>query len=199
MALDTSPTASRAETDDFSHKRRRKRRAAGWLAVVGIAVVVAVVLRLFVVQTFFVPSGSMEPTLQPGDRMIVLKLGYTIQRGAVLVFRHPPAETPGMCADSSDDDLVKRVIGLPGEVISSVGNTVYINHKALREPWLPPHQLLGPPIRTQKIPPGEYFMMGDNRTDSCDSRRWGPIPGSLFIGRVVMVLWRNGHPDFDVI
>ncbi|MGH9304620.1 MAG: signal peptidase I [Acidimicrobiales bacterium] len=199
MALGTPSTASQAPSDDFVGRRPRWRRSVGWLVVVAIAVAISVVLRLFVVQTFFVPSGSMEKTLLPGDRMLVLKLGYSVQRGAVLVFHHPPAETPAMCGDSSDDDLVKRVIGLPGEVISSRGNTVYIDGRPLKEPWLPPHQQLGPPIATQKIPQGEYFMMGDNRTDSCDSRRWGPIPASLVIGRVFVVLWRDGHPVFDVI
>jgi signal peptidase I len=181
------------------HRAGGRNRWLSWAAIVVVAVLIAILLRLFVVQTFFVPSQSMEPTLLPGDRMLVLKLGYSLQRGAIVVFRHPPRETPGMCSDSSDDDLVKRIIGLPGETISSRGNTVYINGKPLAEPWLPKGQALGPPVPTQKIPAGDYFMMGDNRTDSCDSRRWGPIPRSLIIGRVFLVVWRNGHPDFHVI
>lgn len=192
----------RADRPGPRHRRAgggRHRRWLSWVTVIVTAVLIAVLLRLFVVQTFYVPSASMEPTLMPHDRMLVLKVGYSLQRGAVVVFRHPPGEKPGMCAGSGNDDLVKRIIGLPGETISSRGNTVYINGKPLAEPWLPKGQPLGPPIPTQKIPKGEYFMMGDNRTDSCDSRRWGPIPGSLIIGRVFLVVWRDGHPEFKVI
>ncbi len=167
--------------------------------MVVVAALIALLLRLFVVQTFYVPSGSMEPTLMPGDRMLVLKLGYSLQRGAIVVFGHPPKETPGMCSGSGNDDLVKRIIGLPGETISSRGNTVYINGQPLSEPWLPKGQQLGEQITPQKIPAGEYFMMGDNRTDSCDSRRWGPIPASLIVGRVFLIVWRDGHPDFKVL
>jgi len=177
----------------------KHRRWWSWATVIVTAVVIAVLLRLFVVQTFFVPSQSMEPTLLPGDRMLVLKVGYSLQRGAIVVFKHPPGELPGMCSDSSNDDLVKRIIGLPGETISSRGNTVLINGKPLAEPWLPKGQPLGTPINSQKIPAGDYFMMGDNRTDSCDSRRWGPIPGNIIIGRVFLVVWRAHHPEFKVI
>ena len=103
-----------------------------------------------------------------------------------------------MCSGSNTDDLVKRIIGLPGEYISSRGNEVLIDGKPLAEPWLPKGEPLGPPIHPQRIPPNYYFMMGDNRTDSCDSRRWGPIPRSLIIGQVFLVVWRNGHPVFDI-
>jgi len=161
--------------------------------VVGAAV--ALGLRLFVVQTFFVPSGSMMPTLQVGDRMLVLKLGYSLQRGAIVVFRQPPGDV----SDTSGDDLVKRVIGLPGETIWSVGNTIYVNGRPLAQPWLPKNDPLGPPITRQKIPKGDYFMMGDNRSDSFDSRDWGPLPRSYIIGRVFLVIWRHGGPAFHVL
>jgi signal peptidase I len=164
-----------------------------------------VVLRLFVVQTFFVPSASMYPTLQVGDRILVQKIAFSLPRGAIVVFQHPKLDTSGPL----NEDLVKRVIGLPGETISSRGNTVYINGKPLSEPWLPKDTQLGGQIvdvpgcathvtRGCVIPKGEYFMMGDNRSDSDDSRTWGPIPSSTFIGRVFLVVWRHGHPTFDV-
>jgi signal peptidase I len=179
-------------------KPKGHRRLLSWVVVVLVAIVIAGILRLFVIQTFFVPSASMEPTLMPGDRMLVLKLGYSLSRGAIVVFKHPPRETPNMCSDSGNDDLVKRIIGLPGEFIFSKGNTVYINGKPLSEPWLPKGQPLGRRITPQRIPANYYFMMGDNRPDSCDSRMWGPIPGSIIIGQVFLVVWRNGHPVFDV-
>jgi signal peptidase I len=165
-----------------------------WVLVLIVAAGVAVALRLFVVQTFFVPSSSMVPTLQVGDRMLVLKIGYTIDRASILVFRQPPLDS----SDSGHEDLVKRVIGLPGNTIWSVGNTVYINGKPLSEPWLPKNTVLGPPIRRQTIPAGDYFMMGDNRSDSLDSRDWGVLQHNLIVGEVLVVIWRHGWPVFHI-
>jgi signal peptidase I len=162
------------------HYRRRKRDAfLSWILVLLVAGALAVGLRLFVVQTFYVPSASMVPTLQVGDRMLVLK---------------PPKDT----SDTAHEDLVKRVIGLPGETISSVGNTVYIDGKPLSEPWLPKNTVLGQAIPRQTIPPGCYFMMGDNRSDSFDSRDWGVLPRRLIVGEVLVVIWRDGGPVFHI-
>jgi len=158
------------------------------------------VLRMFVVQTFSIPSGSMLPTLQIGDRIVVDKADFHIHRGDVVVFRRPPLE------EQDYADLVKRVIGLPGETISSSGGHILIDGKVLHEPWLPagpdaytgalnepdPHPQfdLPGPVR---IPAGDYFVMGDNRTESEDSRFFGPIPGSLIVGRAVLVAWPLGQ------
>jgi len=179
-----------AATTANQHRRRH-----GWIVetvvVVVVAVVVAVVLRAFVIQTFFIPSGSMEPTLKIGDRILVDKLSYHLHgvgRGDIIVFKTPPAEV-GKCAGPPVPDLVKRVIGLPGEEISSRGNTVLINGKPLAEPWLPRHDPLGQPITPTRIPANRYFVMGDNRANSCDSRDWGLVPRSSIVGRVVAVFW----------
>jgi signal peptidase I len=156
-------------------------------------VLAAAGLRSFAVQAFFVPSGSMLPTLQIGDRIVVVKFGYTVHRGDIVVFRRPPADL-----GTEDADLVKRVVGLPGETISSRGNTVLIDGKPLKEPWLP--TLTGicaesaENIPTTKIPPGQYFVMGDCRGDSADSRTWGTLDGSLIVGKVFVIVWRFGHP-----
>ncbi len=182
-----------------ARRPRLARRLLSWLFIVVAAVVVAVLLRTFVVQTFFVPSGSMIPTLLPGDRILVQKIGYSIGEGAVVVFKTPPGYRPGSCGGTPEADLVKRVIGLPGETIMSVGNDVYIDGKRLAEPYLPKGQSLGAPITQQKIPPGEYFVMGDNRPVSCDSRVWGLVPRRDIIGRVFLVIWRHGLPDFKII
>jgi signal peptidase I len=176
------------------YRPRRQFALVSWLVVILVAGALAVTLRLFVVQTFKVPSASMVPTLQVGDRMIVLKFGYTIDRGSILVFRQPPLDT----SDTLHEDLVKRVIGLPGDTIWSVGDTVYIDGKPLSEPWLPKNTVLGPPIRRQTIPPGDYFMMGDNRSDSLDSRDWGVLPSRLIVGEVLVVVWRHGGPVFHI-
>jgi signal peptidase I len=167
--------------------------------VVVVAVLVAVLLRAFVVQTFFIPSGSMEPTLQIGDRILVNKLSYHlhgVDRGDIVVFARPAAEN---CGGPPVNDLVKRVIGLPGNVISLSGGYVYINGKRLDESWLPASQQgitsPGPPdspsslATPYRVPKHDYFVMGDNRADSCDSRYWGPISRSLIVGKVEMRVW----------
>jgi len=176
-------------------KRSRRRHLIEWCAVVLFAVLVAGGLRAFVVQAFYVPSGSMLPTLQIGDRIVVIKLGYSIHRGDIVVFKRPPND-----AGTQDADLVKRVIGLPGETISSRGNTVYIDGRPLREPWLPALSGVcaepGLKIAATKIPPHHYYVMGDCRGDSADSRTWGTLPASLVVGKVVVIVWRFGHPYF---
>ncbi len=168
-----------------------------WVGILAVAVGIALLLRLFVVQTFFVPSGSMYPTLQPGDRILVQKIGYSVGEGSIIVFRTPPGYRPGDCAGAGENDLVKRVIGLPGETIWSRGNTVMINGKPLREPYLRKGLPLGAPIRRQTVPPNDYFVMGDNRPVSCDSRVWGYVPKADVVGTVFLVVWRHGHPVFE--
>jgi signal peptidase I len=161
-----------------------------WVVVLTTAIVLAFVVRTFVFQTFYIPSGSMEPTLQIGDRIIVSKLSYDVHgvnRGDIVVFHAPPAEAAA-CADPNIKDLVKRVIGLPGETISSRGNDVLIDGKAIAQPWFPPTNL-GTPIKTTYITANHYFVMGDNRADSCDSRFWGTLPKANIIGHVVFRIW----------
>jgi signal peptidase I len=176
------------------------RSAWGWLVEWAIILVLVVaftfVLRSFVIQTFSIPSGSMLPTLQLGDRIIVDKLAYHVNRGDIVVFKRPPLE------EQPYADLVKRVIGLPGERIGAVDGKITINGRILAEPWLPPgpqtytEPLPGDPNPQFNLPPGgylipagEYYVMGDNRVDSEDSRWFGPIPGSLIVGRAVAVVW----------
>jgi signal peptidase I len=167
---------------------RWRRILVEWVLVLLTAALVALVLRTFVVQTFYIPSGSMEPTLQVGDRILVDKLSYHLHaphRGDIVVFARPPAED---CPGPSVSDLVKRVIGLPGETISAQGGAVYIDGQRLAEPWLPARDITAPfpPLR---IPAGQYFVMGDNRGDSCDSRIWGVVPRSYIVGHVVARIW----------
>ena len=107
------------------------------IIVVVVAVLVTVLLRTFVVQTFYIPSGSMEPTLQIGDRILVNKLSYElhgVDRGDIVVFSRPPTEN---CGGPEVNDLVKRVIGLPGDVVSLSNGHVDIDGKRLDETWLP--------------------------------------------------------------
>ncbi len=172
----------------------RWRRVVEWGLVILLAFGAAVGIRALLIQAFYIPSGSMLPTLQLGDRIIVDKLSYhlhPINRGDIVVFSTPPADR----GDPSVQDLVKRVIGLPGETIATDGaGRVTIDGRALSEPYLPRGTVTSsPPLRPQTIPKGEYFVMGDNRSDSKDSRIFGPIRGSLVVGRAVMRIWPLSH------
>ena len=162
---------------------------AEWAVIFIIAIGAAFLIRAFVFQTFYIPSGSMEPTLNIGDRIVVSKLSYDlhpVDRGNIVVFARPPKED---CGGPPVADLVKRVIGLPGETVSGVGGGVDIDGKPLAEPWLPKEHAYTAPFSPIKVPKGDYFVMGDNRTDSCDSRDWGPFPGHLIVGKVVLRIW----------
>jgi signal peptidase I len=169
--------------------RSRRRSWIEWGIVVVVAVLVSLLIRTFVFQTFFIPSGSMEPTLQVGDRIIVSKLSVefgTIHTGDILVFKAPKA-VAAVCGDNVAD-LVKRVIGLPGQTLTSKGNTIYVNGKPLAQPWA--HvPTLGKAIGTVHVTKNHYFMMGDNESDSCDSRYWGTISRSSIIGKAFVRIW----------
>jgi signal peptidase I len=184
---------------DADARRRRRRRSriralASWGIFIVVVLLASTAVRAYALQTYYVPTPSMSPTLVPGDRIIVDKLSSTIRRGDIVVFRDVPGDKGG------PPTLVKRVIGLPGERISSVGDTVYINGKPLKEPWLP--SLTGDCyesaalIKAMTIPPKRYFMMGDCRGDSGDSRFFGTVPLGNVVGKVDLVIWRNGHPWF---
>lgn len=183
------------ESEQFESARRGRRVPRiiiEWLVIILIAITSAFLIRSFVVQTFYIPSGSMEPTLLVGDRIVVSKLSLDfgdIHRGDILVFRRPPNEN---CGGAPVNDLVKRVIGLPGDHLSSRGNTIYVNGHALAEKW-PHNEPLGGDIGNVVVPANSYFMMGDNHPNSCDSRSWGPIKRSYVVGRVVMRIWPLSH------
>jgi signal peptidase I len=180
---------SAAATPPPPSRWRPRRWMVEWGIIVAIGLVIAVVVRLFVFQTYYVPSTSMNPTIKDGQRILVDKLAFhlhPVERGDIVVFLRPPAAQCG----KEDSDFVKRVIGLPGETISGKDGQVYIDGQRLAEPWLPKVSStytsnFGP----DKIPAGEYFMMGDHRTTSCDSRYWGPVKRSAIVGGVVMRVW----------
>jgi signal peptidase I len=167
-----------------------------------VAVLLAGLVRAFVFQTFWIPSPSMVPTLGVYDRILVQKAFFSwrdLREGDIVVFSHPPLDH---CGGSQEDDLVKRVIALPGQTIYSSGNSIYVNGRLLAEPYLPHYDPLGPPIpdassrHPYRVPPGEFYVLGDNRAMSCDSRYWGPIKGSSIVGKVMLVWWHDNHPDF---
>jgi signal peptidase I len=163
-----------------------------WLVVVAVAVAVAVLLRLFVVQTFYIPSVSMSPTLKVGDRILVNKLAYHLHgvgRGDIIVFTAPHAVAAA--CHTTDTILVKRVVGLPGETISDRSGTVYIDGKPLAQPWFPKNDAAAftGPFAPVHIAANNYFVMGDDRVNSCDSRFWGTVSRSLIIGKADARIW----------
>jgi len=177
------------ETSQSNKKKPSKRAFVEWAVVVVIAVLASFLLRTFVVQTFFIPSASMQPTLFEGNRIVVDKLAVTfgtINRGDIVVFKAPP-NVANECNDPVAD-LVKRVIGLPGDHLTSKGNTIYVNGKVLHQNWSH-YTPLGVAIGNVTVPAGQYFMMGDNHADSCDSRTWGTVPRSNIIGKVFVKFW----------
>jgi signal peptidase I len=157
-----------------------------WVAAktLGVSALLALGLRSCVAETRFIPSESMLPTLAVGDHLIVEKLSYHFaapQRGDVIVFQAPAA----LQAQNLHDDLIKRIIALPGDTVEITEGQVYINGKALREPYLTeaPNYGIGP----IKVPEGQYFVLGDNRNHSYDSHYWGFISEEDIIGRAI---WR---------
>jgi signal peptidase I len=203
-------------TSEPSTKKKRRRGGLSFLQELPFLLVVAFVLALliktFLVQAFYIPSESMDPTLKIGDRVLVNKLPYHFhppRRGDIIVFEDPnpqphPHRNPisafvhwlgeGLgLATSPDKDFIKRVIGLPGDtvqvkVVNGVG-VVYINGKALSEPYLSPVKETRP-FAPVKVPPDKLFVMGDNRTNSNDSRYGlGFIPEDKVVGRAFVIIW----------
>ena len=174
-----------------SRWKRILRETIGTLLVVGLA---SFLLRTFVIQTFWIPSASMVPTLSVYDRILVQKAFFSwhdVREGDIVVFTHPPRDDcPG-----PDGDLVKRVVARPGQTIYSAGDRIYVDGRPLAEPYLPAPGPLGLPIASRqhpyRVPPGEFYLLGDNRSDSCDSRYWGPIQGSAIVGKAVLIFWHD--------
>ncbi len=161
------------------------RSVLEWLAVVIGALVAALLIKVFLFQAFFIPSESMLPTLEVGDRVLVNKLAYSVgdvERGDVVVF-HKPASLPV----SDVNEFIKRVIGLPGDTIEGRDGVVFVNGELLDEPYLPPGVITDTFART--VPDGQLFVMGDNRNNSQDSRSFGTIDADTVVGEAFVRVW----------
>jgi len=196
---DTGP-AEVTEADAAGKKPRKKRQKYEWLILVVISLVVALVVRAFLIQAFYIPSESMFPTLKTNDRVLVNKLAYRfsdVERGDIIVFHAPPG-----AATNGVKDLIKRVVGLPGDKIEGRDGIVYINGRPLDEPYLRPEvrsTTFGPKTvpesgtcDTEHPENGDapcYFMMGDNRQGSRDSTKFGPIGEDSIVGRAFVKIW----------
>lgn len=151
------------------------------LKTLSLSVILALGIRTFIAEARYIPSGSMEPTLQINDRLIVDKLSYDFappQRGDVVVFN----PTASLRQQNFKDAFIKRVVGLPGETVEIKSGQVYVNGSALNEPYIAaPAKQWNPVV----VPPDSYLVLGDNRNNSFDSRYWGFVPRSDIIGRAV--------------
>ena len=203
---------TRAELRAGSEAGHPKRSLAGILEMWGLVIVallLAFAIKTFLVQAFFIPSGSMIPTLEIGDRVLVEKVSYRFrepERGEIIVFQRPGAERAragisgqlrsfleglGLAQPDADIDLIKRVIGLPGDRVRVRKGVVLINGTPLREPYAQPETRSFP---VTKVPEGHLFMMGDNRMNSQDSRfpELGTVPLDNVVGRAFVILWPPG-------
>jgi len=165
------------------------RSAVEWVVILVGALLVAFVIKTFLLQAFYIPSASMEPTLKISDRVLVNKLSYDlhdVHRGDIVVFKSPPGEN-----NSAVKDLIKRVIGLPGDTVEGHDGKVFINSQALKEPYLP-DGVTTSTFEPRKIGPNQLWMMGDNRGNSKDSRFFGAISQDLIVGRAFVRVWPLG-------
>ncbi len=148
--------------------RRAARSTIEWVVIIAAALALALVVKTFLVQAFFIPSASMEPELNIGDRVLVNKVSYRlhdINRGDIVVFERPDCDG----TDPTIKDLIKRVVGVGGDSVEGRDGGVYLNGQRLAEPYLPPGQATADfgPVR---VPSGHIWVMGDNRENSKDSR-----------------------------
>ena len=173
------------------------RAVRDWVVVLVVALLVALGIRTFVLQQFYIPGPSMETTLFQPNRVLVNKLSYRfgdIGRGDVVVFDRVTSNGRSI----QHDDLIKRVIGLPGETVAIRGCQVYVDDKMLEESYLPKRDIeqsdlvarcRQPEMSPVEVPSGQVFVLGDNRPQSMDSRVFGPVDKKSIVGRAFVVIW----------
>jgi len=205
---DAAPTATApasangARSGHRAAKKGINRTVVEWVVLIVAAVVIALVIKTFLFQAFYIPSASMVPTLEVGDRVLVNKLSYDlhdVNRGDIVVFAAAPNPEWNK---AGIDDLVKRVIALPGETVTECETgEVCIDGRLLEESYLPAGTTTTMPTTPPPgcepdspengctVPAGHFFVMGDNRGQSADARIHGPIKGSSIVGRVFVRIW----------
>jgi signal peptidase I len=192
-----------------------KRRIPFWVEfpiLIIVALGVAILIKTFLFQAFYIPSSSMEDTLNINDRVLVNKITYRvgdIAHGDVIVFDDPRGgfeESPESVVDSAlrnvfesiglatpRSEFIKRVIGLPGDTVEGKDGHVYVNGKRLVEPYLKEPAYFIPPFGPVSVPHGQLFVMGDNRAASQDSRYFGTIPIDDVVGKAFVIIWPPAH------
>jgi signal peptidase I len=205
------PKLSRNPLDRLTARLPRPWRVAvDWIVTIAGAILIVLAIKQWVVNPYRIPSSSMEPTLhcaRPGpdcearlsDRVLANRFIYHFRsphRGDIIVFNTPKARAEAAC--NASGTFVKRLIGLPGETVNEQDGTIYIDGKRLNEPYIQPsrrdHQ-----SGFWRVPRGHYFFMGDNRRESCDSRRWGSVARTAIIGKVFMTYWPPNRLSFHAI
>lgn len=209
---ETDRDADADDPDDISSTEPNRSAASGiarfareWGIVLVVALTVAVVVRVFIFSPFYIPSSSMEPGLQINDRILVNKLSYKlhdVHRQDVVVFDAPP----GVDFGPNVKDLVKRVVGLPGDTLEIRDCKVLANGTPLSEPYIKKDANGAASCTTGfsasvdpdgdgkiLVPAGDVFVMGDNRTNSDDGRTWGFLDENLIVGRAFVIYWPFGH------
>ena len=219
MKTETDRSVASPEPDEGSGKRRNPilRFLGEMPGLIIMSLILAILIKTFLIQAFYIPSQSMEDTLQINDRVLVSKIPYYLhdpQRGDVIVFSEPdPAKQPqrsfiggiahwifeGIGVQKPDNpDYIKRVIGEPGDTVEIRDDgLVYINGTAIHEPYLYSEEPGGEPQPTTApleqskwtVPEGELCLMGDHRANSADSRTFGPVPIDRVIGRAWLRYW----------
>jgi signal peptidase I len=203
---------STASPHDSNLDTKKKSRLRENVEAILLAILLALFIRTFIVQAFKIPSGSMEDTLLIGDHILVSKFTYGVrmpfsnqtivpvkepQRGDIVVFKFP---------GDPKIDYIKRVVGIPGDVIESRDKQVYVNGQREENPYAvhkdaytirqkyPPRDNFGPIT----VPPDNLFVMGDNRDNSNDSRFWGFVNYDKLRGKAFMIYWSWDSDDFGV-
>jgi signal peptidase I len=216
-----APTEHEAEAERRRHSRnpldrltaglpRPWRIAIDWIVTIAGAILIVLAIKEWVVNPYRIPSSSMEPTLhcaRPGqgcearlsDRVLANRFIYHFRsphRGEIIVFNTPKAAAQAAC--NASGTFVKRLIGLPGETVTEKDGFISINGKPLNEPYIQPNRRDHQSGRWV-VSKGHYFFMGDNRRESCDSRRWGSVPRKNIIGDVFMTYWPPNRISFHAI
>ncbi len=197
----------RSEPDTRSRKKSRLREN---VEAILIAILLALFIRTFIVQAFKIPSGSMKPTLQIGDHILVNKFTYGVdlpftdvtiipggrpERGDIIVFEYPV---------EPDKDFIKRVIGIPGDVVEIRDKTVYVNGEPIDQGYtmhteanvIPAEKNARDNFGPVKVPENEYFVLGDNRDNSYDSRFWGFVEEETIKGEAFIIYWSWDSEQF---
>jgi signal peptidase I len=202
----------RAATRRAASRRTRRRFFAELPFLLVAALVLTVLVKGFLIQAFFIPSRSMEPTLDVGDRVVVNRLAYRLgepDHGQVVVFLRPTGSDQNSSGGPiswvrravaqglggtppGNEDLIKRVVGLPGDVMEGRDGYLWRNDVKVDEPYLRPNTYTSE-FDKVRIKPDHLWMMGDNREDSADSRSFGQVPRSALVGRAVLTVWPVPH------